>query len=102
MRDFDKVIDACVGKLDKKEPFNNMGWGEIVDYLGLDYHPDNLRKGAYFVKKYNSETKICNCVYVLVIVHSVPVTCQNLYEICFANGFLPCYSTFSYDLSSKC
>ena len=53
MRDFDKVIDACVGKLDKKEPFNNMGWGEIVDYLGLDYHPDNLRKGAYFVKKYN-------------------------------------------------
>ena len=53
MRDFDKVIDACVGKLDKKEPFNNMGWGEIVDYLGLEYHPDNLRKGAYFVKKYN-------------------------------------------------
>ena len=30
-----------------------MGWGEIVDYLGIDYHPDNLRKGAYFLKKYH-------------------------------------------------
>ena len=53
MENFDKVIEACVSKLNRKEPFNNMGWGEIVDYLGLDYHPDNLRKGAYFVKKYN-------------------------------------------------
>ena len=53
MENFDKVIEACVGKLNRKEPFNSMGWGEIVDYLELDYHPDNLRKGAYFVKKYN-------------------------------------------------
>ena len=53
MDGFDKVIEACVGKLKKEEPFSSMGWGEIVDYLGLDCHPDNLRKGAYYVKKYN-------------------------------------------------
>ena len=53
MDGFDKVIEACVGKLNKEEPFSSMGWGEIVDYLGLDCHPDNLRKGAYYVKKYN-------------------------------------------------
>ena len=53
MDGFDKVIEACVGKLKKEEPFSSMGWGEIVDYLGLDCHPDNLRKGAYYIKKYN-------------------------------------------------
>ena len=53
MDGFDKVIEACVGKLNKEEPFSSMGWGEIADYLGLDCHPDNLRKGAYYIKKYN-------------------------------------------------
>lgn len=53
MENFDKVIEACIGKLNKEEPFSTMGWGEIVDYLGIDYHPDNLRKGAYFLKKYH-------------------------------------------------
>ena len=71
MRDFDKVIEACVGKLDRKEPFNNMGWGEIVDYLGLEYHPDNLRKGAYFVKKYNDY---------LNSVENTSVSDEELYE----------------------
>ena len=46
MENFDKIVEACVGKLNKEEPFSTMGWGEIVDYLGIDYHPDNLRKGA--------------------------------------------------------
>ena len=41
MENFDKVIEACIGKLNKEEPFSTMGWGEIVDYLGIDYHPDN-------------------------------------------------------------
>lgn len=53
MENFDKIVEACVGKLNKEEPFSTMGWGEIVDYLGIDYHPDNLRKGAYFLKKYH-------------------------------------------------
>ena len=53
MRDFDKVIEACVGKLNKEYPFSEMSWEEIVDYLGMNYHPDNLRKGAYFLKKYH-------------------------------------------------
>ena len=53
MDGFDKVIEACVGKLNKEEPFSSLGWGEIADYLGLDCHPDNLRKGAYYIKKYN-------------------------------------------------
>ena len=52
MQNFNKVIEACVGKLNKEEPFRDMGWSEIVDYLEMDYHPDNLRKGAYFLKKY--------------------------------------------------
>ena len=51
MDGFDKVIEACVGKLNKEEPFSSMGWGEIVDYLELNCHPDTLRKGAPFVKK---------------------------------------------------
>ena len=53
MENFDKIVEACVGKLNKEEPFSTMGWGEIVDYLEIDYHPDNLRKGAYFLKKYH-------------------------------------------------
>lgn len=52
MENFDKVIEACVGKLNKEEPFYSLSWGEIADSFGLEYHPDNLRKGAYFLKKY--------------------------------------------------
>lgn len=52
MRDFSKVVEVCVGKLNKEEPYCGMGWGELVDYLEMDYHPDSLRKGAYFLKKY--------------------------------------------------
>lgn len=53
MENFDRVIKACVGKLNKEEPYCSLSWGEIVDSLGMEYHPDNLRKGAYFVKKYH-------------------------------------------------
>ena len=53
MENFDKVVEACIGKLNKEVPYADMSWGEIVDSLGMDYHPDNLRKGAYFVKKYH-------------------------------------------------
>lgn len=52
MENFGKVIEACVGKLEGEEPFSVMSWQEISDSLGLQYHGDNLRKGAYFVKKY--------------------------------------------------
>ena len=52
MENFDRVIEACVGKLNKEMPYASMTWNEIVDDLEIEYHPDNLRKGAYFVKKY--------------------------------------------------
>lgn len=52
MENFDKVVEACVGKLNKEEPFYSLSWGEIADSFNLEYHPDNLRKGAYFIKKY--------------------------------------------------
>lgn len=52
MKNFDKVVEACVGKLNKELPYVDMGWGEIVDYLELDMHPDNLRKMAYGYKQY--------------------------------------------------
>ena len=52
MENFDRVIEACVGKLNKEMPYASMTWNEIVDDLEMEYHPDNLRKGAYFVKKY--------------------------------------------------
>lgn len=53
MENFEKVIEACVGKLNKEDPYYSLSWGEIVDCLDMDYHPDNLRKGAYFVKRYH-------------------------------------------------
>ncbi len=53
MENFDRVVEACVGKLNKEEPFYSLSWSELTDSLGLEYHPDNLRKGAYFVKKYH-------------------------------------------------
>ena len=52
MENFDKVVEVCVGKLNKELPYVDMGWGEIVDYLELDMHPDNLRKMAYGYKQY--------------------------------------------------
>ena len=52
MENFEKVVEACVGKLNKELPYVDMGWGEIVDYLELDMHPDNLRKMAYGYKQY--------------------------------------------------
>ena len=52
MENFDKVVEACVGKLNKEEPYYSLSWGEIADSFNLEYHPDNLRKGAYFIKKY--------------------------------------------------
>lgn len=52
MENFEKIVEACVGKLNKELPYVDMGWGEIVDYLGLDMHPDNLRKMAYGYKQY--------------------------------------------------
>ena len=53
MENFDKVVDACVGKLNRETPYAGMSWGEIVDSLGMDCHPDSLRKGAYLLKKYH-------------------------------------------------
>lgn len=53
MENFDKIIEACCGKLNKEEPFYSLSWQELSDWLGLEYHGDNLRKGAYFIKKYN-------------------------------------------------
>lgn len=53
MENFDKVVDACVGKLNREMPYASMSWGEIVDSLGMDCHPDSLRKGAYLLKKYH-------------------------------------------------
>ena len=53
MENFDKVVDACVGKLNRETPYASMSWGEIVDSLGMDCHPDSLRKGAYLLKKYH-------------------------------------------------
>ena len=53
MENFDKVVDACVGKLNREVPYASMSWGEIVDSLGMDCHPDSLRKGAYLLKKYH-------------------------------------------------
>ena len=52
MENFDKVVEVCVGKLNKELPYVDMGWSEIVDYLELDMHPDNLRKMAYGYKQY--------------------------------------------------
>ena len=52
MENFDKVVEVCVGKLNKELPYVDMGWGEVVDYLELDMHPDNLRKMAYGYKQY--------------------------------------------------
>ena len=52
MENFNRVIEACVGKLNKEMPYASMTWNDIVDDLEIEYHPDNLRKGAYFVKKY--------------------------------------------------
>lgn len=63
MEDFNKVIEACVGKLNKEEPFSTMGWGEIVDYLGIDWHPDSLRRMAYGIHRYHEylqDEKISN------------------------------------------
>lgn len=53
MENFDKIIEACCGKLNKEEPFYSLSWQELSDWLGLEYHGDSLRKGAYFIKKYN-------------------------------------------------
>ena len=63
MENFDKVIEACIGKLNKEEPFSTMGWGEIVDYLGIDWHPDSLRRMAYGIHRYHEylqDEKISN------------------------------------------
>ena len=63
MEDFNKVIEACVGKLNKEEPFSTIGWGEIVDYLGIDWHPDSLRRMAYGIHRYHEylqDEKISN------------------------------------------
>lgn len=57
MEDFNKVIEACVGKLNKEEPFSTMGWGEIVDCLGIDWHPDSLRRMAYGIHRYHEYLK---------------------------------------------
>ena len=53
MENFEKVIEACVGKLNKEDPYYGLSWGEIVDCLDMDCHPDSLRKGAYYVKMYH-------------------------------------------------
>ena len=52
MKRFEELIETCVGKLNKEEPYYTLSWGEIANNFNLDYHPDNLRKGAYFIKQY--------------------------------------------------
>ena len=66
------------------------------DNLCFDVEKYKLKENSKFIQK------IKNCHRSNVTVHSVPVTSKNPSKICFANGFLLYYATFSYALSSKC
>ena len=46
MENFDKVVEACVGKLEGDEPYASMGWQEIVEWLNINWHYDSLRRMA--------------------------------------------------------
>lgn len=63
MENFDKVVEACVGKLEGDEPYASMGWQEIVEWLNIDWHYDSLRRMAYGIHRYHKhlqEQKISN------------------------------------------
>ena len=64
MENFDKIVEACVGKLNKEEPYNNLSWSEIVSYLGIDWHPDSLRRMAYGIHRYHEYLQETNNVNV--------------------------------------
>lgn len=53
MENFDKIIEVCVGKLNKEEPYVTMSWSELISYLGIDWHPDSLRRMAYGIHRYH-------------------------------------------------
>lgn len=53
MENFDKIIEACVGKLEKEMPYVAMTWDEIVDELKIEWHPDSLRRMAYGIHRYH-------------------------------------------------
>ena len=53
MENFDKVVEACVGKLEGDEPYASMGWQEIVEWLNIDWHYDSLRRMAYGIHRYH-------------------------------------------------
>lgn len=53
MENFDKVVEACVGKLEGDEPYASMGWQEIVEWLNINWHYDSLRRMAYGIHRYH-------------------------------------------------
>lgn len=64
MENFDKIVEACVGKLNKEEPYDDLSWSEIVSYLGIDWHPDSLRRMAYGIHRYHEYLQETNNVNV--------------------------------------
>lgn len=56
MNNYEKNLQTLIGKV---EGSVDMGWDEVCDYIGVDIHPDSLRKafatteyGGYSVAKY--------------------------------------------------
>lgn len=64
--DFEWKLRLCNAKLNKEL---DLDWCEIVDVLGLDMHPDSLRKMAYGYKEYDEHIKsnICGATRILSI-----------------------------------
>jgi predicted phosphodiesterase len=52
--DFEWKLRLCLDKLNKKI---DLDWQEIIDILGLDMHPDNLRKTSYGYLEYDNYMK---------------------------------------------